>query len=102
MTENGAIRIMSSPKYLSPSTSPADYARILDRFCGIGGHHFWPDDISCRTILSTEASLASGDVADIYLLALALEHGGTFATFDEKIPAHVLPGGPEALELIPS
>jgi toxin-antitoxin system PIN domain toxin len=102
MTENGAIRIMSSPKYLSASTSPANSARVLDRFCRLGGHQFWPDDISSRTILSSEVRIVSGHVADIYLLALAIQHGGRFATFDTNIPAHQIVGGIDALEEIPA
>ena len=39
-------------------------------------------------------------VPDDRLIALAIEHGGKLATFDTHIPAHVLPGGVEALEVI--
>ncbi len=38
---------------------------------------------------------------DLYLLALAIEHGGKLATLDERIPAQVIPGGVDALEVIP-
>lgn len=102
MTENGVIRIMSAPSYQRTSNHPSDHVRVLDRFCQFGGHHFWPDDISSRTIVASGMQLKSSDLADIYLLALAIEHGSKLATFDEKIPAHVLPGGVDALEVIPA
>jgi hypothetical protein len=38
----------------------------------------------------------------MYLLALALHHGGAFATFDRRIDPAVLSGGSAALVQIPT
>jgi hypothetical protein len=45
---------------------------------------------------------ASEDLTDIYLLGLAVKHGGRFATFNARIDASVVPGGPAAYGIIPS
>jgi len=39
--------------------------------------------------------------AFFYLLALAVENGVKFATFDTRIPSEAVAGGGEALERIP-
>jgi predicted nucleic acid-binding protein len=59
-------------------------------------------DISLRANVSPSAELTANQIADVYLLALAIERGGKFATFDRSIPARLLPGGEEALVLIPT
>lgn len=102
MTENGAIRIMSGSHYRNTNSSPAHHAKALGRFCGEGAHHFWPDDVSLRDVLDDKMPLTSGQLTDVYLLALAVEHGGKLVTVDRRIPAHLLPGGVDALELIPT
>ena len=100
-TENGLIRILSGPRYPTPSNDPVYYAGLLRALTQLETHLFWPDDISSCDILNTDMPLESKDFPDLYLLALAIEHGGKFATFDENIPAHLLPGGADSLELIP-
>jgi len=44
---------------------------------------------------------ASDDLTDLYLLGLAVRHGGRFATFDQRIDAALIPGGPAAYFIIP-
>lgn len=40
-------------------------------------------------------------VTDVYLLALAVEHGGRFVTFDRSIPLSAAPGAmPEHLVVV--
>lgn len=100
MTENGLLRIVSSPSYPGKSTPAADLALLLEELCATGSHHFWPDDISLRHVLTSNSEVISSQLADLYLLALAVEHGGKFATIDRKIPAKLIPGGIDALALI--
>lgn len=40
---------------------------------------------------------ASSDLTDLYLLGLAVQRGGCFATFDTGIDASLIPGGEAAL-----
>lgn len=102
ITENGFVRISSNPNNRGLDLTPAACAAALSLTCESGNHQFWPDDISVRDLLKSETRMTHRQFPDLYLLALAIEHGGTFATLDEHIPAHVLPGGSEALELIPA
>jgi len=44
----------------------------------------------------------SKHLTDHFLLALAVKHGGRFATFDTGINAALVPGGPSALHVIPA
>jgi len=100
--ENGLIRVMSSPSFPSLGANPVDHARTLGGLCETGQHHFWPDDISPRDFLIGNIRLTAAQITDVYLLALAVKHGGKLATFDQRIPAHIIPGGIDALEVIPT
>lgn len=102
MTENGLLRILSAPGYPGQSTPATDLVLLLRELCTTGNHHFWPDDITLRNVLTTDIQIRSSELADLYLLALAIEHGGAFATFDQGVRASLIPGGEDALELIPS
>lgn len=102
IVENGFLRIMSSPGYPATSQNPVDHAKTLRNLCGVGAHHFWSDDISSRDILVENIRATAAQITDLYLLALAIAHDGKLATFDRRIPAHILPGGAAALELIPA
>jgi len=101
IVENGLLRVMSSPGFPALSSNPVDHARELNTLCSVRRHHFWPDDISSRTIFDDDISMRASQITDLYLIALAIAHGGKLATFDTRIPAHLLPGGMDALELIP-
>lgn len=100
IVENGLIRLMSSPSFPNMSASPVDHARKLSELCEDGQHHFWPDDISSRDVFVDDIKLTAAQITDLYLLALAIAHGGKLATLDRRIPAHLLPGGADALEAI--
>ncbi len=66
------------------------------------GHPFWPDDLSFSDSRVFPGLPASRYLTDIYLLALAVKHGGRIATFDAGMDASLIPGGPRASHLIPS
>ncbi len=63
-------------------------------------HQFWSLDRSIQDVLPFGIDLSPKQITDVYLLAIAIEKGGKLATFDEHIPARLLPGGVDALELI--
>ena len=93
LTENGCLRILTNPRY----TAPQSAAFVLDRLDATkrsGNHAFWPDDVSI-----TDAALFDWDrlqghqqITDIYLLALAIAHGGRLVTFDQRIQPGVVKG----------
>jgi len=88
ITENGAVRILSHPSYNKQKRSaPADIINLLKSFASRTDHQFWPEDITLRDeeIFSREYFLSSGQLTDIYLLALATKHEGKLVTFDQNI-----------------
>lgn len=88
ITENGVIRIMSNPGYSqSARFTPSDLIMRLKKFASQTNHEFWPDNISLRdeTIFTLERIHNSRQLTDLYLLALAVKHGGRIATFDQGI-----------------
>jgi toxin-antitoxin system PIN domain toxin len=87
MTENAALRVLSNPRYPNSSGSPVVIAQMLQELCTLSGHVFWPDDVSLLDPLCVDTSrlLATSQITDSYLLALAVAHGGQLATFDRRL-----------------
>src|SRR5262245_59484477 len=90
ITENGVVRIMTNPAY-SKETRFAieDLILRLNTFASQTDHQFWPDRLSLRNsrVFDSQRLHSSGQLTDIYLLALAAEHKGRLAAFDQTIPA---------------
>jgi hypothetical protein len=101
LTENAFLRILSQPSYPRTLGTTAEVRRVLDRLLAAPGHQFWPDDVSFADTRLFPALPASRHLTDLYLLGLAVKHGGRFATFDESIDASLVSGGPAAFHLIP-
>jgi toxin-antitoxin system PIN domain toxin len=102
MTENGVIRIVGHPRYPNTPGSPALVAPIMAELRQIGGHAFWPDDISLVDPSRIDAAqvLTSAQVTDSYLLALAAARQGRLATFDRRLSVKAEKGGKAALHVI--
>ncbi len=86
ITQNGCIRIISHPGY--PNSCPV--AAVVERLreaCEAPLHEFWPDDISLLDDRVADPARIHGpkQITDAYLLALAVQHGGRFVTFDHSI-----------------
>lgn len=93
LTQNGCLRIMSLPAY--PNSQPAALvAERLGMAVSHAAHQFWPDSLSLLDAgrLSWERVLSSRQVTDLYLLALAVEHGGRLVTLDQGISVRAVPG----------
>ena len=60
-------------------------------------HVFWPDDLSItsREWFRDSRFLGPKQITDIYLLALAVEHGGRLLTMDGRIHAGAVEGASE-------
>ena len=86
ITQNGCIRIMSHPGYPNPLATHAVIERLGDA-CRANVHEFWPDDVSLLDAARFDAVRIHGprQLTDLYLLALAVRHGGRFVTFDQSI-----------------
>lgn len=95
VTENGAMRIMSHPRYGNAVASTAIAAELLAELCSQPGHVFWPGDLCLldSPLIDRQRLLASGQVTDTWLLALAVQHGGRLATFDKRLVTDAVKGG---------
>ena len=102
LTQNGALRIMSHPRYGNAVATTAIAAELLADLCSQPGHVFWSADLSLldSPLIDRTRLLASEQVTDTYLLALAVQHGGRLATFDKRLVASAVKGGDAARYII--
>ena len=102
LTQNGVMRIVGHSTYPGDMGPPAAIAVLLQIFCALPGHQFWPDAISLIDPRYCDASrlLTSAQLTDTYLLALAGYKGGKFATFDRRIVADAAVDGRQHLEVL--
>ena len=99
ITQNGLVRILSQPKYPSP-VSPAKAARLLGAAIATPHHEYWKSGISILDERLFDPSRIHGprQVTDVYLLGLAVHHGGRFVTLDRAVaPTAVRHAKPEHL-----
>ncbi len=102
ITQNGCLRILSQPSY--PGTRPvAAVAQRLQEAMAHPSHVFWADNISLLDARMLDWSRVTGhrQITDMYLLALAVQQGGRFVTFDGRVPLQaVLPAAPDHLVVL--
>lgn len=93
LTQNGCIRIMSHPSYPNPLPVALVMARLRDAAAD-SHHEFWPDDVCLLDERVVDATRIHGprQITDLYLLALAVRHDGTFVTFDSSIAVNAVHG----------
>ena len=93
LTENGCLRVMTNPRYTTPK-SPAETLARLKRSQDSGNHAFWPDDLSITdaAVFDWHGLQGHQQVTDVYLLALAVAHGGRLVTFDQRIQPGMVKG----------
>jgi toxin-antitoxin system PIN domain toxin len=87
ITQNGCVRIMSNPSY--PNALPVQAVmKHLAGACEEDVHEFWSDEVSLLDEDAFDSTRIHGprQLTDIYLLGLAVQHGGRFVTFDTGIP----------------
>ena len=97
ITQNGCIRIMSQPAYPG-ALAAADVALRLAEAAAGAEHQFWPADVNLLEAgrVDWQRVLGHRQVTDVYLLALALRHGGRLVTFDRRITLAAVPGASAA------
>ena len=93
ITQNGCVRIMSHPAYPNPLPVRPVMERLREATRS-SHHEFWPDDISVLDPRIADASRIHGarQLTDVYLLALAVNRGGRFVTFDASVPLSAIRG----------
>ena len=102
ITENGCLRIMSSPGYLAPGLTVDTVREILTEMVQVKGHRFWPDSVSMLDGRRFDlAGRGPKRLTDLYLLGLAVTFDGRLVTFDQGIRWQAVKGcEPENLEVI--
>ena len=92
ITQNGCVRVMSSPSY--PHALPV--RAVVERLAGAASHklhELWADVVSLLdpTVVDPARIHGPRQLTDIYLLALAVFHGGRLVTFDKSIALEAVP-----------
>ncbi|MEO8247957.1 MAG: TA system VapC family ribonuclease toxin [Burkholderiales bacterium] len=92
LTQNGCIRILSQAAYLN-RTSARLIVEILADAIETPDHEFWPDSLSFLTpgLLDWRKVLTGRHLTDLYLLALATSHEGSFVTLDRGVATDAVP-----------
>ena len=93
LTQNGFIRVTSQPGYSHPL--PVDVvAERLREAVSHSHHEFWPDDVSLLDTAAVDTKRIHGprQLTDVYLLSLAVAHGGRLVTFDRALPLEAVVG----------
>jgi len=87
ITQNGCIRVMSSPGYPNALPVRAVIERLAEA-CQQDIHEFWPDEVSLLDSEVVDSTRIHGprQLTDIYLLALAVQREGRLVTFDNGVP----------------
>lgn len=99
LTQAGAIRILSNPRYSRDWVAVSAASQALDDLLNLREHVFWPDDLPVGAVISESGPLTGHQqITDAYLLALAKAKGGILATFDRGVLA--LRGAAKHAELI--
>jgi toxin-antitoxin system PIN domain toxin len=93
LTENGYLRIVSQASY-PRAVRLADAALHLRTWAVPPLHVFWPDDISILDAARIDHTRLLGPkkIIDVYLLALAVKHGGRLVTLDTGISVRAVRG----------
>jgi toxin-antitoxin system PIN domain toxin len=104
LTENGVVRVLSLPAYSRRGGLTVQVVRQrLQQACAQLDHAFWPDSLSLRDDARFDLNRIQGhnQITDMYLLALAVTHGGRLASFDRSIALACVPGAtPDHLLLL--
>ena len=93
LTQNGCLRIMSQSGYSSPQPLAVLIA-MLQGSVANAHHHVWHDDLSLldAAVFQHQHMHSPSQLTDLYLLALAVKHGGRLVSFDQRIPLSAVRG----------
>jgi len=93
ITENGFVRICSQPGYANPVTT-TDAIMRLRSATSDPAHQLWGCDVSLLDPAAVDPAglLGPSQVTDVYLLALAVRHGGRLVTLDRRVNAAAVHG----------
>ena len=100
-TINGCVRVLSHPSYPTVSATAAEVVERLRTMCSGAGHLFWSEETTLldKTRFRVELIPGSRAATDVYLLGVAVHHGGRLVSFDRSIPLKAVAGA-EAGDLV--
>jgi toxin-antitoxin system PIN domain toxin len=103
LTENAVLRILGNRRYPNSPGPPAVVAPLLEGWRNLPRHRFWHDRLSLLSpgVLCPDRLLDPSQITDAYLLALAVNHGGSLVTLDRRLRPDLVTGGTTALVLLP-
>jgi len=95
--------VISQPGY----SGPVPFVQALDLLrlaVSQSDHASWPDDLSIadRTCFNHAHILGPRQIADVYLLALAVKNNGCLVTFDRSIPLAAVRGADPRQIVVPA
>lgn len=95
LTENGVLRVLNLPGYAK--RAPPGFKLVQQKLalaCTDVDHEFWPCGLSLRdeNLLDWTRIMGHNQITDAYLLALAVAHKGTLATFDHGVALSAVKG----------
>jgi uncharacterized protein len=87
LTEAGFVRVVSNPSFQAPAVDQDDVRAMLAALRALPGHQFWPIDFGFEEAVAPFADRFFGhqQVADVYLLALAIRNRGKLVTLDRGL-----------------
>jgi uncharacterized protein len=96
-TEAGFVRIVSNPGFSRDAVQPLEAIHVLSANTDAGDHHFWPDELPVAEAVAFAGVRLRGhqQLADAYLLGLAIRRGGILATLDQRMAALTEPSSTE-------
>jgi len=102
ITQSGCVRLLSNPAFTANPPSAVTALRILQTATESGSnHHFWSDDLPLSTLRTRwSRGLGHKQIADAYLIALAIHHHGSLVTFDSRMTALAVEGNIEQNVLV--
>ena len=104
LTQCAFLRISSNPKIIPEAVSVQETLKVLEGFAKETHHVFWPDDLTVvESGFPSSLLLGHRQVADAYLLGLAIQNKGKLVTLDQDISALLPTKSPhrDALRVIP-
>jgi hypothetical protein len=105
LTQCAFVRISSNPKVIPEAGAPKEAIALLDQVVKQANHNFWHDDI---TLLDDHVPgdllVGHRQVTDVYLLGLAIRHGGRLVTLDKATSSLLSSHSPDqdALHIVPA
>ncbi len=95
IVENGAVRILSQPKYSSTRRiSTAEAVIAVAQIRAVDRYEFWGDEVSLLddTKFNFAELMGPAQITDAYLLALAVSHDAILVTLDTRLQLSAVRG----------